>query len=133
MEVIFDHDLTAIVFMMEKGALKQVDSLKDDWRVALMAKVTQKTQHEEIPMFIPINAQLDFDEEDWAPDVDGSLADVMELEQDQVDLPQIYLLHGISHQTIAYPWKLDDIQKVSPELILAWAKVQKFKLDIEVI
>jgi len=40
MEVIFDHDLTAIVFMMEKGALKQVDSLKDDWRVALMAKVT---------------------------------------------------------------------------------------------
>ena len=43
----------AIIFVMEKGALKNVKSAKDDWRVGLMSKLTELTQAND-SAFLPI-------------------------------------------------------------------------------
>ena len=48
-------------------------------------------------------------------------------------LPSIFLVHGLTDQTIEYPDRLDDVNQVSPELIVAWATVQKFKLELKFI
>ena len=46
---------------MEEGALMDLEKSKDDWRVALMAKVTEWTQEND-SLFMPIISQWDGDE-----------------------------------------------------------------------
>ena len=58
---LFDFYLNGIVFMMEEGALMDLEKSKDDWRVALMAKVTEWTQEND-SLFMPIISQWDGDE-----------------------------------------------------------------------
>ena len=127
-EVLDSRKLSAIVLMVGKGSLKQAASSKDDWRFALMAKVTEQTQQQG-SFVIPIIAQLDLEEDYQVPFAD-SLAERMGLTTEE-GLPHIYFIHGPSQQTIAYPEKLEDMQKVSPELIMAWATVQRFEFDIK--
>ena len=55
---LFDFYLNGIVFMMEEGALMDLEKSKDDWRVALMAKVTEWTQEND-SLFMPIISQWD--------------------------------------------------------------------------
>ncbi len=39
--VLFDFYSNGLIFLMEEGALVQADTVKDDWRAALMAKTTE--------------------------------------------------------------------------------------------
>ena len=54
-ELLFENMLSAIVFMMPENALTRSTETKEDWRVALMAKVTQWCQNHH-SFFIPIVA-----------------------------------------------------------------------------
>ena len=47
------------------------------------------------------------------------LRDVIKAEKSK--LPHIYIFNPNSNEPFEYPEKLDDPQKVSPELIMAWA------------
>ena len=49
---LYDFYMNGLVFMMEEGSLTRVVESKDDWRVALMAKITEWTQENE-SLFIP--------------------------------------------------------------------------------
>jgi len=40
---------------------------------------------------------------------------------DTFTLPHIYFIDPTTHEAMPYPEKLDDLEKVSPELIIAWA------------
>lgn len=50
---LYEFGMNGIVFMMEKGALSNIEQHKDDWRVALMVKVTEWTQENE-SSYLPI-------------------------------------------------------------------------------
>ena len=43
------------------------------------------------------------------------------------------MLDGFSKRGVRYHYNLDDPKKISAELIVAWATVEKFKLDIMMI
>ena len=59
-----------------------------------------------------------------------SLAEIIDAKED--DLPHIYLVHPNSEkEAVPYPEKLDDVNKFSPELIIAWAEVTANELEIE--
>ena len=47
------------------------------------------------------------------------------------DIPHIYLLHPTTETVTTYPEKLDDINKFSPELIMAWAEKTVIEWEIE--
>ena len=53
--------------------------------------------------------------------------------EEKMPLPTFYLLDGFSGKYVRYHWPLNDPNEVSAELILAWAKLEKFKLDIWMI
>ena len=55
LSAIKDSHLNAIVFMLEEGAIVNHDreNYKKDWRLALMAKITEKMQETEFN-FVPI-------------------------------------------------------------------------------
>ena len=113
---IFEFWSNAIVFMMEEGAIMNVAKYKDDWRVALMAKITEWTQENDTS-FIPIVHHWDLNEEfSRVP----SLVEILGVEEN--DLPHIYLFHPYHNRVEAYPEKLDDIAKFSPELVMTWAE-----------
>jgi len=40
-EMLYEYMLSGLVFMMEEGALERVSDYKDDWRVAMMHRVTE--------------------------------------------------------------------------------------------
>ena len=58
---LYDFWMNGIVFLMEEKALSQVVLTKDDWRVALMAKITEWTQEND-SLFIPIIQDWDMDD-----------------------------------------------------------------------
>jgi len=49
------------------------------------------------------------------------------------ELPQLFVYHPTSMTTLKYPEPLDDYEKVTPELIMTWAKVEVLKLEIELL
>ena len=105
---ILDFEMSAVILLMEEGALTRVSESKDDWRVALMTKITEWTQNNET-LLLPIIAQ--------------SEEQVLELIGDAKtdDLPHFYIFNPTASKAAAYPEKLDDKEKYSPELIIAWA------------
>ena len=118
--------MNGLVFLMEEGSLTNVEESKDDWRVSLMAKITEWTQENE-SSFIPIIGQ--WDEDDVASPV-PSIAAILKAD-DKEDLPHIYVLHSASDTAIKYPEKLDDINKYTPELIIAWAEKELIQFEID--
>jgi len=50
---LYEFGMNGIIFMMEKGALSNIDQHKDDWRVALMVKVTEWTQEND-SSYLPV-------------------------------------------------------------------------------
>ena len=105
---------------MEEGALTRVVESKDDWRVALMTKVTEWTQSNET-LLLPVIAQ--------------SETSVLEL-LDEVkvdDLPHFYIFNPTASRAAAYPDKLDLKENYSPELIIAWANAQKLTFELEAL
>jgi len=57
-----------------------------------------------------------------------SLAEIMQVKDDH--LPAIYMLDPYTLNAVRYPDKLDDMTKVSNEIILAWADVVKIETDL---
>jgi hypothetical protein len=123
--VLYDFWLNGIVLMMGENALKNVVLSKDDWRTALMAKITEWTQENE-SAFIPIVAQFDRDEPFLRV---PSIADLIHAEA--ADLPHLYLLHPLTESAVKYPEALDDMKKISPEVVLAWASQTVFELEVQ--
>ena len=46
------------------------------------------------------------------------------------DVPHIYLLHSMSESAVMYPEKLDDVNKFTPEVIMAWAEKAAIEIDL---
>lgn len=111
--------------MLDEGSLYNVVNHKDDWRVALMAKITEWMQENDTS-FIPVIGHWDLEEENLPV---PSLVEILGIHKD--DIPHLYLYHPFSHTTEAYPEKLDDITKFSPELVMLWAEntVLKWQID----
>lgn len=122
---LYDFYMNGIVFMMEEGSLTRVVMSKDDWRVALMAKITEWTQENE-SLFIPIiqNWDLEADSARTPP-----LAGILDAKKE--DIPHIYLLHSYSGQSVMYPEKLEEVNNFSPELIMAWAQKSVLEIELE--
>ena len=79
---LYDFFLNGIVYLMPEGSLTNVvDSMKD-WRVALMAKLTEWTQEND-SAFMPIIAEWDQDAE--MDMIIPSIANLLEASKD--DLP----------------------------------------------
>ena len=122
---LYDFWMNGIVFLMEEKALSQVVLSKDDWRVALMAKITEWTQEND-SVFIPIIQDWDMDDEDM---LIPSLAYLLDAKKE--DIPHIYVLHSMTEKAIPYPTKLDDINNFSPELVMAWAEKAVYSAEID--
>ena len=116
-ECLFRYWRNGLIFMMDEGSLYSVVNHKDDWRVALMAKITEWMQENE-STFIPIVAHWDVEEATLRV---PSLAEILAI--NQADIPHLYLYHPYDNTVVAYPDKLDDSSKYSPELIMAWAEM----------
>lgn len=122
---LFNFWMNGIVFMMEEGALHEAELPKDDWRAALMAKVTEWTQEND-SLFLPIVGHLDLNDQNRVP----PLAEILGISKED-DLPHIYLIHPLTGQVAVYPEKLDDVNNYSPELIIAWAQMEVINLELE--
>lgn len=78
---LYDFFLNGIVYLMPEGSLSNVvDSMKD-WRVALMAKLTEWTQEND-SAFVPIIAEWDQDAE--MDMIIPSIANLLEASKDDV-------------------------------------------------
>ena len=49
------------------------------------------------------------------------------------ELPQLFLYHPTSNTAMKYPEPLEDIEKVSPELVMTWAKSEVLKIEVEML
>ena len=52
---------------------------------------------------------------------------------DKDELPQLFLYHPTSNTAMKYPEPLEDVEKVSPELVMTWAKSEVLKIEIEML
>merc|ERR1719188_1116498 len=103
--------------MMEEGSIVQnVPTAKDDWRVGLMAKLTEWTQDND-SSFVPIIHSWDGNQDPAV--LYPPLSHLLDAKVE--DIPHIYLLHPVSETVTPYPEKLEDPTRFSPELIIAWA------------
>ena len=111
--------------MPEQSLSNVVNSMKD-WRVALMAKLTEWTQEND-SAFVPIIAEWDVDaEQDMViPSMAGLLGAKKE------DVPQLYVLNSWAGKAMPYPEKLDDVKNFSVELILAWAEATYVQIQAD--
>ena len=112
--------------MLEEGAIVNHDpeNYKKDWRLALMAKITEWMQENETD-FIPII-------QSWDKMTDSRIQPLASLiGADLKDLPHLYLIHGMSGKAIMYPTKLDDVNNFSPKLIMAWAHSEIIKVELD--
>ena len=46
------------------------------------------------------------------------------------DLPNYFVMNPVTEQFVPYPYPIDDIKKVSPELILLWARRTVLYIEI---
>lgn len=53
------------------------------------------------------------------------------IEADKGELPNFYVLNPMTDSVVPYPGELDDVTKVSPELILLWARRTVLYLELE--
>lgn len=53
------------------------------------------------------------------------------IEADKGELPNFYVLNPMTDSVVPYPGELDDLTKVSPELILLWARRTVLYLELE--
>ena len=123
---LYDYWMNGIVFLLEKGAIYDHDpeSYKRDWRMALMARLTEYMQEND-SLFVPIVQHFDEEDEDLRVPALTYLLDANE-----EDVPHIYLLHSMSESAVMYPEKLDDVNKFTPELIMAWAEKAAIEIDL---
>lgn len=76
---------------------------------------------------MPIYAQ--WDEENYDPLL-PSLTYLLGASRE--DLPHIYFYHSYTGRSIMYPEKLDDAQKFSPELLMAWTFVADYEISLSI-
>lgn len=50
---------------------------------------------------------------------------------DSSELPHLYYIDPYSHNAVSYPEKLEDIEKFTPELVLAWADVTRLETELK--
>ena len=60
------------------------------------------------------------------------LSDVLSLEENE-ELPHIFVYHPQSSAVFRYPDTLDDPKKVSPLLVMLWAKIQVLEREITLL
>ena len=92
--------------------------------MALMARLTEYMQEND-SLFVPIIQHFDEEDENLRVPAITYLLDASE-----EDVPHIYLLHSMSESAVMYPEKLDDVNKFSPELIMAWADKAAVEIDL---
>ena len=81
-------------------------------------------------LFLPIVTTWSQDERD---DLNvPMLREVLKI-KDKSKLPQLILYHPTSKSAILYPEPLEDMDKVSPELVMTWAKHQVMIKEIELL
>ena len=118
---IFDMMQNGIVYMMPD--LPSPEELSQDWKVQLMARITEMTQEQDTG-FVPIVSLY----ENTNPYVPG-LAEMMQV--DKESLPNFFVLHPMTDQLVKYPEPLDDIRNFSPEMMLTWARAVALSFELE--
>ena len=53
--------------------------------------------------------------------------------ENKEELPGLILYHPASNTAMRYPEPLDDMYKVSPELVITWAKIEVLKMEISLL
>ena len=103
------------------------EAINEDWRVFLMLSI-QEYIKEKPALFVPLVWSWSNDEKNMSV---PPLRDVIKAEKDK--LPHIYIFNPNSNEAFEYPDKLDDPQKVSPALIMAWAQKTVTAKEIELL
>ena len=98
-----------------------------DWRVTLFSRVIDWIQEHD-KEYIPIIAHDDREDDLEAAYV-WQLSEVIDLQH--ATLPQIYYIDPMTHKSYPYPETLDNIELVSPELLIAWADLISNETDLE--
>ena len=107
--------------MLEKGALTGAETDVHDWRIALFAQINAILQKEHgVPTVLAILAEDDRNNEE-PPRFVPYLSEIIGVKDE--DLPQIYLMGPDDSQVLPYPEKLESPESISPELVLAWARL----------
>ena len=105
------------------------EQLQSDWRISLMISIKDWIS-ENPSLFLPIVTTWSQDERE---DLNvPMLRDVLKLKNKE-KLPILLLYHPTSKKAIVYPEPLDDMDKVSPELVMIWAKHEVMMKEIELL
>ena len=109
----------AIVYYMPKG--ETPESIRNDWRSYLMAKIAKKMQDYYSKFsIIPIVQSWDHDDRKDATTM-KPLRDLLQI-QSEGELPHIFAYHSTSDTTIKYPDPIVNLEDFSPELITSWGE-----------
>ena len=91
-----------------------------------MAKCTEWIQDNDSHL-VPIYASYDMEQGD--PTL-PSLAYLLDAKTD--DLPHIYFFNSYTGLVMAFPEKLDDVKKFSPELVIEWTSIADIEINLQV-
>ena len=106
-----------------------VEHLQTDWRINLMIGIKEWISANP-SLFLPIvqSWPKDSSEELRVP----PLRKYLKVENKE-ELPGLILYHPASNTAMRYPEPLDDMYKVSPELVITWAKIEVLKMEISLL
>ena len=123
----FDHFMNGLVYMHENN--KEPEDLAQDWRQYIMIRMMEIIQEQQTG-FIPIitaHTQEPADEQ-----LLPQLSTIMDIKEDE--LPNYFVLHSMTDQLVPYPHPPhsdDDLEKLTPELVILWARRTVILLEIE--
>lgn len=121
--------MPALVYMHPDDPNKTPGDHALDWRVMAMSDVIQTMQRTNtgfIPILGPFTQQPERGEEALLV---PQLSSMMGIQPDE--LPNFFLYHHLTGTTTAFPIALDDPRKISPDLILVWARRSQLELETE--
>ena len=122
----FDWKQNGIIYYLPE--IKR-ETIEEDWRITLMVSVKDWIQ-ENPSLFLPIVQAWDQDDR---PDLNvPKLRNVIGVKE-KSELPNLFLYHPTSQRAMPYPEPLDDMDKVSPELVMLWAKAEVLKIEVELL
>ena len=122
----FDWKQNGIVYYMDDLSPQEMQS---DWKITLMIGIKEWIS-DNPSLFLPIV-------QSWSRD-EGPNMRVPPLRKyldvkSKDELPQLFLYHPTSNTAMKYPEPLEDVEKVSPELVMSWAKSEVLKMEVAML
>ena len=122
---LFEFGTNGLIYLTEEGSLNNHSLLAEDWRASLMAKTIELIQDNDLPL-VPVFAQWDMEDYNLkVPPISYLLG------ADKEKLPGLYFFHAATQRGVRYPLPLDDVEKVSPSLVLDWTYMAELQLTLQ--